>query len=122
MHQKIVVELNQELGKDYSVAAGDETFVHVTKRLEEDSKTVAIKTILKFLGLKENQVAATFGGMPMGNDAGLFDIIITRVNFINKIFMNPVREKATCPVRSNADAQAHLTSNGIWLYIRHTKS
>lgn len=70
LHKKIVKNAQTELGKNYSIAAGDETFIHITKRLGEDSKTVAIKTILNFLGLKENQVA-TFGDMPNGNDAGL---------------------------------------------------
>lgn len=70
LHPKVVAELNQALGEVYQAAAGDETFVHITKKLAEDSKTVAIKTILKILGLSENQVA-TFGDMPIGNDAGL---------------------------------------------------
>ena len=70
LHAQIVAELNAELGEDYAVAAGDETYVHITKKLHEDSKMVAIKTILQILGLAENQVA-TFGDMPTGNDAGL---------------------------------------------------
>lgn len=69
-HQKIAAEFNQKLGADFSAALGDETYIHITKKLEENGKTLAIKTILKFMGLKPNQVA-TFGDMPLGNDAGL---------------------------------------------------
>ena len=85
LHQKIAVELNQELGKDFSAALGDDTYVHITKKLEEDSKVVAIKTILKILGLEQNQVA-TFGDMPTGNDAGLLSFPYSFTNseeFIN---------------------------------------
>lgn len=70
LHAKVVAELNQALGEVYRAVAGDDTYVHITRKLEEDSKTVAIKTILKLLGLESNQVA-TFGDMPVGNDAGL---------------------------------------------------
>jgi len=65
-----VDELNENLGEEYRAAAGDETYVHITRKLKEDSKAVAIKTILATLGLEKNQVA-TFGDMPTGNDSGL---------------------------------------------------
>ena len=70
LHKKLVGDLNEKLGHDFSAAAGDETYVHITRHLEEDSKMVAIKTILERLGLESNEVA-TFGDMPLGNDAGL---------------------------------------------------
>ncbi len=69
-HQEIIRSVGVELGKNYSIAAGDKTFVHITKRLKEDGKIVAVETILKLLNLKINQVA-TFGDMPTGNDKGL---------------------------------------------------
>ncbi|MEK9158636.1 MAG: HAD hydrolase family protein, partial [Patescibacteria group bacterium] len=70
LHAKVVAELNQALGEVYRAVAGDDTYVHITRKLEEDSKTVAIKSILKLLELESNHVA-TFGDMPVGNDAGL---------------------------------------------------
>ncbi len=69
-HQEIIRSVGIELGKNYSIAAGDKTFVHIAKRLKEDGKIVAVKTILKSLNLEINQVA-TFGDMPTGNDKGL---------------------------------------------------
>jgi len=70
LHEKLAIELNAELSGEYRAAAGDDTYIHITKKLEKDGKVVAIKTILKLMSLGENQVA-TFGDMPMGNDAGL---------------------------------------------------
>lgn len=70
LHQKVVDELNEDLGGEYRAAAGDDTYVHIIRKLKEDSKAVAIKTILEILGLEQNQVV-TFGDMPTGNDAGL---------------------------------------------------
>ena len=70
LHAAVVAELNNDLGDGYRAAAGDDTYVHITKKLEEDSKAVAIKTILKTIGLDAGQVV-TFGDMPTGNDAGL---------------------------------------------------
>ena len=85
----MVAELNQALGQTYQAAAGDETFVHITKKLAEDSKVVAIRAILKLLGLKSNQVA-TFGDMPVGNDAGLlsFPYSFTNADEFAKIKKN----------------------------------
>lgn len=85
LHQKVADELNRELGEHYRAAAGDETYIHITKKLEEDSKAVAIKTILKILALDTVQVA-TFGDMPTGNDAGLLSFPYSFTNsdeFIN---------------------------------------
>jgi len=70
LHGKVVDELNAELGDSFRAVAGDETYVHITRRLQEDSKRVAIKSILQLTNLAENEVV-TFGDMPMGNDAGL---------------------------------------------------
>ncbi|HNY97517.1 MAG TPA: HAD hydrolase family protein [Candidatus Pacearchaeota archaeon] len=69
-HTQLIAELNKELGSQYQALAGDETYVHITKKSAEDSKRTAIKTILKTMGLNEQQVV-TFGDMPEGNDAGL---------------------------------------------------
>jgi len=85
LHEAVVAELNKELGEDFCAMAGDDTYVHITKKLKEDSKAVAIKTILKYLGLNENQVA-TFGDMPIGNDAGLLSFPYSFTNsdeFVN---------------------------------------
>jgi hydroxymethylpyrimidine pyrophosphatase-like HAD family hydrolase len=70
LHAAVVSELNTTLGAGYRAAAGDDTYVHITRKLEEDSKAVAVKTILNILHLETNHVA-TFGDMPTGNDAGL---------------------------------------------------
>lgn len=70
LHPKVVAELNESLGEEYRASAGDETYVHITRKLSEDSKTVAIKKILEILNLRQTEVA-TFGDMPTGNDAGL---------------------------------------------------
>lgn len=70
LHQKLVDELNKQLGEEYQAVAGDEAFVHITRKLNEDSKAAAVKSILEILSLKQNQVA-TFGNMPTGNDVGL---------------------------------------------------
>ncbi len=85
LHGKIIAELNNELGKEYCAVAGDDTYIHITKRLVEDSKIVAIKTILEFLSLGPNQVA-TFGDMPIDNDLGLLSFPYSFTNseeFVN---------------------------------------
>lgn len=79
LHAKVVAELNEALGEAYCAVAGDDTYVHITRKLAEDSKTAAIKTILKLLGLESNQVA-TFGDMPTGNDAGLLSFPFSFTN------------------------------------------
>lgn len=70
LHQQLIAGLNEKLGEEFYATAGDDTYVHITRKLEKDSKRVAIETILDRMGLKENQVA-TFGDMPIGNDVGL---------------------------------------------------
>jgi hydroxymethylpyrimidine pyrophosphatase-like HAD family hydrolase len=80
-HQKVVDEMQKLIGQNFSVAAGDKDFCHITKRLEEDSKKVAIKSILEILKLNENQVA-TFGDMPHGNDAGLLSFPYSFTNYV----------------------------------------
>ena len=69
-HQSIVAAVQTLIGNDFCVAAGDKDFCHITKRLQADSKQVAVKAILQRLGLNETQVAS-FGDMPHGNDRGL---------------------------------------------------
>ena len=70
IHEKLAKELNSELGNEYCAAIGDDTYIHITKRFEEDGKAMAMKKILKLMDLKEDEVV-TFGDMPRGNDAGL---------------------------------------------------
>lgn len=70
IHPALISALNEILGSKYQVLAGDETYVHITKKLTADGKLTAVKQILDFLNLSEYQVA-TFGDMPEGNDAGL---------------------------------------------------
>ena len=77
--EKIISEIKNELGGQYSVVAGDKTFCHITKKLQEDGKVVAVKTILGIMGLNLNQVA-TFGDMPTGNDAGLLSFPFSFTN------------------------------------------
>lgn len=94
LHAKVVAELNSALGEVYRAAAGDDTYVHITRKLEEDSKTVAIKTILKIIDLNETQVA-TFGDMPVGNDAGLLSFPYSFTN--SDEFVNIKTEAKTPP-------------------------
>ncbi|MEK9154606.1 MAG: HAD hydrolase family protein [Patescibacteria group bacterium] len=71
-HEQIINDMKKELGEQYSIVAGNELFCHITKKLEEDSKAVAVKAILKLLNLKLTEVV-TFGDMPTGNDEGLLN-------------------------------------------------
>lgn len=85
LHQKVAEKLNEKLSGEYRAAVGDDTYVHITRKLKEDSKAVAIKTILEILNLIPTQVA-TFGDMPNGNDAGLLSFPYSFTNleeFIN---------------------------------------
>lgn len=79
LRSKVVNELNKNLGEEYCASAGDETYVHITRKLSEDSKTVAIKKILEILNLQQTEVA-TFGDMPTGNDAGLLNFPFSFTN------------------------------------------
>ncbi len=78
-HEQIISDMKKELGGQYSIVAGNELFCHITKKFEEDSKVVAVKNILKILKLEENQMA-TFGDMPLGNDAGLLSFSYSFTN------------------------------------------
>lgn len=79
-NQQIIDKVQLELGKDYSVKAGDTIFCHITKSLDEDGKAVAVKSILELMNLKEDKVV-TFGDMPHGNDAGLLSFPYSFTNF-----------------------------------------
>lgn len=92
LHAPVVAKLNQALGEVYRAVAGDDTYVHITRKLEEDSKTVAIKSVLKLLGLESNQVA-TFGDMPVGNDAGLLSFPYSFTNSDEFADIKPEMEK-----------------------------
>ncbi|MFA7653854.1 MAG: HAD hydrolase family protein [Candidatus Magasanikbacteria bacterium] len=94
VHQEIITAVRVGLGKSYQVSAGDTHFAHITKALHEDSKMVAIKTILKTLNLELNQVA-TFGDMPNGNDAGLLSFPYSFTNDQN--FVNQENELSGSP-------------------------
>jgi len=71
--------VGQLLGLDYAVVAGDDKFAHITKRLEADNKAIAINTLLGRLKLTASQ-AATFGDMPLDNDAGLLSFPFSFTN------------------------------------------
>lgn len=90
IHQQLIEALNRELGNGLKAVAGDETYVHITKQLEEDGKRVAIKTILKIMNLNEDQVV-TFGDMPADNDAGLlsFPYSFTNAQDFTNVQKNP---------------------------------
>lgn len=117
--EEIINNIRVELGSNYSVVAGDEIFAHITKRLEEDSKAVAVKTVLKFLNLELNQVV-TFGDMPIGNDAGLlsFPYSFTNSEAFLKVKKDPQRppfvlaDSATPPVGRIYQAIDYLLSSG----------
>jgi hydroxymethylpyrimidine pyrophosphatase-like HAD family hydrolase len=79
-NQGIVNDMQKLVGEKYRVLAGGNDFCHITKRLEEDGKVVAVKTVLVLLGLNENQVA-TFGDMPGGNDRGLLSFPYSFTNY-----------------------------------------
>jgi hydroxymethylpyrimidine pyrophosphatase-like HAD family hydrolase len=78
-HQALVKQLNKALREQYQVLAGDETYLHITKRLAGDGKKLAIETILSRLHLNEKEVI-TFGDMPQGNDAGLLSFPFSFTN------------------------------------------
>lgn len=70
LHKSLIDQLNNNLGGKLQATAGDDNYVHITKKLNEDGKAMAIKAILQILGFSINEVA-TFGDMPQGNDEGL---------------------------------------------------
>ncbi len=76
---EVVMDMQKLIGNDFSVTAGDKHFCHMTRRLHEDSKRLAVQAILQRLGLNENQVA-TFGDMPHGNDKGLLSFPVSFTN------------------------------------------
>jgi hydroxymethylpyrimidine pyrophosphatase-like HAD family hydrolase len=79
LHKKLIAEVNSELSDGLNAVAGDETYVHITKKLHEDSKKVAIKKILELSNLNAKEVA-TFGDMPLDNDAGLLSLPFSFTN------------------------------------------
>jgi len=87
LRKTVVTEIGKKLGKEYSVVIGDETYVHITKALADNGKTVAVKTVLDLLGLALNQVV-TFGDMPNDNDAGLLSFPYSFTNARNFVKCN----------------------------------
>ena len=76
---QLIGDVGELLGEEYAVVAGDDKFAHITKRLAEDNKAMAIKKLLEYLELDSKQVA-TFGDMPMDNDAGLLSFPFSFTN------------------------------------------
>lgn len=79
LRDKVIRSVERELGRRYIVVVGDKTFAHITRRLDEDGKAIAVKTILHLLGLEQTQVV-TFGDMPTGNDRGLLSFPFSFTN------------------------------------------
>ncbi len=87
-HEKIVSDMRELLGNNFSISAGDKDFCHITKALKEDGKMVAVKTVLELMDLKENEVA-TFGDMPHGNDKGLLSFPYSFTNYLDHVSQTP---------------------------------
>lgn len=81
-HKKIVGDVQVLIGNKFVAIAGDKDFCHITKRLEDDGKFVAVNYILNLENLQKNQVA-TFGDMPHGNDKGLLSFPYSFTNNID---------------------------------------
>lgn len=81
-HRKIVDlfknKISQNLNNKYSIVKGDNVFLQINHSFKIDPKLHALKTVIKKLGLKDEQVAV-FGNMPKGNDKGL--LIDSRLPF-----------------------------------------
>ncbi|MEK7633214.1 MAG: HAD hydrolase family protein [Patescibacteria group bacterium] len=73
-HKKIINlfkdKISQNLDNKFSVVKGDDVFLQISRSFKIDPKLYALKTIIKKLNLKDEQVAV-FGNMPEGNDRGI---------------------------------------------------
>lgn len=65
--QELINSLSEKLGKSFVVLAGDQTYAHISKRLEKDGKCLAIAKMLKRLKSDKNHLGV-FANMPHGND------------------------------------------------------
>lgn len=90
-HNRIVSETQKLVGEKFSVAAGDTDFCHITKSMPEDTKRMAVSTILELHGLNEDHVA-TFGDMPNGNDRGLLSFPNSFTNDITIIAKEKLKQ------------------------------
>jgi len=74
IHKKIITlfknKINQNLNNKFLVVKGDDMFLQISRSFKIDPKLYALKTIIKKLGLKGEQVAV-FGNMPQDNDKGI---------------------------------------------------
>ena len=69
--KQIQTALDEQLGKNkYVTKRGDDIFLHITHSFDIDPKLFALRTIMKELSLKDENVAA-FGDLPLDNDRGL---------------------------------------------------
>ena len=74
IHKKLIEffnkQINKNLSKKYSIVKGDDVFLQISRSFKIDPKFYALKTIIKKLSLKDEQVAV-FGNMPEDNDQGI---------------------------------------------------
>ncbi|MBI4225972.1 HAD hydrolase family protein [Candidatus Roizmanbacteria bacterium] len=72
-NESLISDLSDTLERKYpnkfQVIVGD-VDIHIVKKLREDGKVTAVKTVTNLLRIKLEQVA-TFGDLPEGNDRGL---------------------------------------------------
>ncbi|MDP2741607.1 MAG: HAD hydrolase family protein, partial [bacterium] len=69
--KKIQEALDKDLGLNkYAAVRGDDTFLHITRAFDVDSKLFALRKIMEELKLKDENIAV-FGDMPFDNDKGL---------------------------------------------------
>lgn len=84
--KKLQERLDSTLGSGkYSASRGDDTFLHVTRSFEIDTKLFALQEIIKHLKIKEDEIAA-FGDLPFDNDKGLLIESNLKFSFTNSYF------------------------------------
>lgn len=76
--KQLVSELRKLLFNNFDVVVGD-IDIHIIKRLSEDSKKKAAKTIIKKLRISPANVV-TFGDLPSGNDKALLSFPLSFTN------------------------------------------
>lgn len=74
VHKKIIKlfqnKINKNLDNKFLVVKGDDVFLQISRSFKIDPKLYALKTIIKKLNLKDEQVVV-FGNMPKDNDRGI---------------------------------------------------
>lgn len=69
--RRLQAELNNKFGDNtYTAIRGDDTFLHIIRYLDIDSKLFAMRTVMKELNLKDTNVVV-FGDLPLDNDRGI---------------------------------------------------